>query len=91
MGTLQEQPPRNYHTVSSDDVKDFLTDALKLSKELKVDISVVLEAYRIKELQRRNTLYVSNGDILDEQLAGFGELLSEICEAITQLSVSSED
>lgn len=29
------------------------------------------------ELQRKNNLYVANGDAFDEQLAGFGDLIKE--------------
>lgn len=75
MGTLMHQERRNKLTVTESNVAFLLEDAQKLAKKYKVDIAVVLEAYRIKEMERQNDLYVENGDVHDEQMTGFGKLI----------------
>ncbi len=39
-----------------------------------MSIAEVIEVYKIKTKNRSIDCYVDNGDIWDEQLAGFGEL-----------------
>lgn len=86
MGTLFNQPVRDYRRVSSDHLDSFLTDIAALSKKHGVSVSDAIAAARVLELARRNDLYVSNGDIFDEQMAGLGELLEKISSAIEQFN-----
>ncbi len=78
MGTLLNQSPRKYWAVTKDNVDSFLEDAMELAQKHKITISDVFEAYKICEAQRKHNLYVANGDALDEQLAGFGELIQKL-------------
>ena len=39
-------------------------------------------------MERANSLYVANGDIHDEQMAGIGELLSELNSSISEIAES---
>lgn len=86
MGTLFEQPPRNALYLSQHEIKTFMDDALALSAQYKVSLETILKVYEIKELERRNNLYKTNGDILDEQLAGFGVILEKISESLGTIS-----
>jgi hypothetical protein len=45
----------------------------------------VISASRVLELKRQNELYVNNGDAFDEQIAGIGELLQKLSDAIDGL------
>ena len=82
MGTLFNQSPRKYWEVTKENVNSFLEDAVELAKKHKITISDVFEAYKICEEQRKHNLYVANGDALDEQLAGFGELIQKLITTI---------
>lgn len=82
MGTLFEQRERAYIDTDKDDVVLLLTNAIKIAKDLKVDLNQVLTVYHIKELERQNDLSVNNGNIHDEQMAGMGEILQEICDKL---------
>ncbi len=42
-------------------------------------------------MQRRNSLAVQHGDYLDEQFGGFGEKLSEIAMAISEIAPANAD
>ncbi|MCD4832689.1 MAG: hypothetical protein K8R31_02765 [Bacteroidales bacterium] len=82
MGTLFNQNVRIRYSVEKKEVESFLDDIKSLSVRHKVSIENVLEAYKVKELERTTDLYVDNGDIHDEQMTGVGELLKELIGAI---------
>ena len=88
MGTLYDQQPRDYKSVSIDYVGDFLTEVLGLAKKHKVNVADVIEAHKVLELKRRNDLYVANGDIYDEQMAGIGKEIEAVANSIERLSDS---
>jgi len=63
----------------------------ELAKKHKLTTTEIINGLKVLELQRRNDLFVANGDIHDEQIAGIGEefqgissSLREIAEAIEQ-------
>lgn len=85
MGTLFNQPKRKYQSISSDHLDSFIQDIASLSKKHGISVSDAIAAARVLELSRQNDLYVSNGDIFDEQIAGIGELLEKMSSAIEQL------
>lgn len=85
MGTLFNQPERNYRRVTTSDVEYFLEDAIKISKKLKISLSDVIEAQKILELERQNSLYVENGDAHDEQMKGVGEIIQQLAESVRAL------
>lgn len=78
MGTLFNQPERNYRKIDNKDIDAFLQNSLELAKKYKISIGDVINATKLLELERRNDLYVSNGDIFDEQMSGIGELLQKL-------------
>jgi hypothetical protein len=80
MGTLFDQSERKPASV---DLEEFLSYAARMAGEYDVTIDVVVRAKTALELQRRNELYLMNGDIKDEQLAGFGELLKDLTLVIS--------
>ena len=82
MGTLSNQPPRNYRNVELEDLDDFLSTAVEISKKHKISVSDVIAASRVPQLKRANDLYVANGDAFDEQIAGIGELVEKVASAI---------
>ena len=86
MGTLFEQAERRPHYVENKDVKQFLEEAIELSRQFKEPLETILKAYEIKEMERRNNLYKSNGDTFDEQMAGLGEILEKIAESVFNIA-----
>ena len=86
MGTLFSQAERKWCVVSTADLDEFLSLAVDLAKKNKVAVSDVIKAKEVLEMQRRNDLYVNNGDTFDEQMMGIGELLQGISSAIENLS-----
>ena len=86
MGTLFEQAERKALYVNQSEVKNLLEDALELSKKYKIPLETILKAYEIKEIERRNNLYKSNGDAFDEQMSGFGQILEKISASLDSIS-----
>ena len=78
MGTLFKQEPRNNYRV--DDLPRFLEEVVKLAKQHSIQVSDVIAAKHVLELERRNNLYHAHGDAFDEQVAGIGGLLKSIAE-----------
>jgi hypothetical protein len=59
----------------------FLEGAKSVAKRANVELDQVLEATKILEQRRSIDIAVNNADVLDEQLAGFGELMLQIGNA----------
>jgi hypothetical protein len=57
----------------------------ELASKLKIELKDVIAAKHVLELQRRNDLYAANGDALDEQLAGFGDVLRDIQNTLSDI------
>ncbi len=90
MGTLYDQQPRDYKPVSIEHVGGFLNEVSELVKKHKVSVADVIEAHKVLELKRRNDLYVANGDIYDELMAGIGKEIQKVADSIEKLSDSIE-
>jgi hypothetical protein len=82
MGTLFHQEPRNWRSITESDIKEHIEMIKQLAKETKLTVDQVIKVEELLELERRNNLYVSNGDIHDEQMQGLGEILQEIRVAL---------
>ncbi|MEI6328218.1 MAG: hypothetical protein WCP16_03225 [Pseudanabaena sp. ELA645] len=78
MGTLFNQSPRNYREYNENEIQEFLETILKLSQKYKIPTNEVIHAVEVLEIRRKNDLYVANGDIFDEQMAGLGNLLQDL-------------
>ncbi|MBD2043479.1 hypothetical protein [Microcoleus sp. FACHB-672] len=93
MGTLFDQPERNHRRVTDSELDAFLSDAVKLAKKHSINVAEVIKAKGVLELERRNDLYVNNGDSFDEQMSGFGEILQEMVSTLEDLrnELSSKD
>jgi len=81
MGTLFNQKARNYRTAFYEDQVRRCKLIKNLAKECNITFDQALRVNEIMEIERRNTLYVENGDIHDEQMAGLGELILAFTEA----------
>lgn len=86
MGTLFSQDERNFRRVELQEVDDFLGYAKELASKHKIDVKDVIAAKHALEIERANHLSVDAGNILDEQLAGFGEILKDIHEALSDIA-----
>ena len=75
MGSLFNQDVRKLLTVTFNDIESELLELQKLSTKMKVTLDQTIKVREILELKRKNNLYVANGDIFDEQMEGFGNLL----------------
>ena len=58
------------------------------AEDLGWEISDVLKAFEINQLEKANALALRDGDAKDEQQAGFGELFESLNSAILDLSDS---
>ena len=76
MGTLFNQPARELKRVTDEDLFNELVALNQLRiKTFTGSMQEIIATKHMLELQRRNELFVTNADILDEQLAGIGDLL----------------
>lgn len=80
MGTLFDQQPRDEMRKTTEDVENFVEQAVEIAKRHGVSVADVIAAKHDLELERRNNLSVWNGDTHDEQLAGFGELIKRFLD-----------
>ncbi len=85
MGTLFHQSERSYGTVEDGHLDSFIAEIVELSKKHGISVAEVIAAKEVLESERKNDLYVRNGDAFDEQMAGFGELLQQLISAIENL------
>lgn len=85
MGTLQQQPARNYSKIDENRLETFIEEINEVAQKTGVSLETALKAREILEMERRNDLFVANGDIHDEQMSGFGDLLEDLTNAISEL------
>lgn len=90
MGTLHDQKPRDFKNVTKSGALNLITEINEVSKETKLSFDQVFKIYELKEKQRTNSLYAANGDIKDEQLSGFGDLISELNSHLGTIAESFE-
>ncbi len=85
MGTLFKQEPRNFHRIeNSEKLIEQIEILKKVQKKTGLTYEQVIDTCKMLELRRRNNLYADNGDIFDEQMTGFGELLQELISTISE-------
>ncbi|MDD3686863.1 MAG: hypothetical protein PHE56_08870 [Bacteroidales bacterium] len=82
MGTIFHQPERDYNKVTKDQIIKRILEIQNISKETKLNIDQVIKIYEIEQLNRYNDLYVSNGDIFDEQMSGIAFLIQKFAKTI---------
>lgn len=91
MGTLFNQPPRNSW---GNDEKEFdkMAELIEYGvREHNYTIEQSIEICKVLEMQRENNFRWENGNIFDEQLAGFGELLQAYGGTMTEFRVILEE
>jgi hypothetical protein len=77
MGTLFEQQPRKFLELDELDIDRFIEEVKTIKKKSGWTVDQSLKAREILESKRKNDLYVIDGDIHDEHMAGFGELIRD--------------
>jgi len=80
MGTLFNQEPRSYCKPLEGEAYDLIDEIERVGSETAKSFDQVLDVYKILEQRRKNDLAVQNGDIWDEQMHGFGELLQSLID-----------
>tara|TARA_Y100000310_G_scaffold251886_1_gene258514 strand:+ start:487 stop:753 length:267 start_codon:yes stop_codon:yes gene_type:complete len=86
MGTLFEQQPRQ-NAVKYFSPKgniDWCRWIDKQAIDLGWEVSDVLKAFEIQELEKANALTLQDGDAKDEQLSGFGEILQNLVDVLRE-------
>jgi hypothetical protein len=91
MGTLFNQPPRDLRGFESEDVEKFIKEAKLVSKRMNIPLMEVFRAYELLELHKRNLTYVDNGNIFDEQMMGFGELLKDFIQKMDLIAMKVDE
>lgn len=84
MGTLFAQQPRNFYRVGEDDLSYAINSLKAVAKAQKLEFSTVLEVAKLLEKRRELNIACANHDALDEQLAGFGEILLQFLEELAR-------
>jgi len=82
MGTLLNQPVRKSNSIQDHHIHNAIADIRKIEKEGDFDTNQAIKVYETLVLERKNDLYQANGDVHDEQLAGIGEILTDISKSI---------
>ena len=86
MGTLFEQQPRQTAVkyFSPKGSIDWCRWIDKQAIELGWEVSDVLKAFEIAEMEKANALALRDGDAKDEQLAGLGKIFQNLVSAIAR-------
>ena len=63
----------------------------ELAKKHKMTETEILNGLKVLELKRKNDLFVANGDIHDEQIAGIGKELQEISSSLGEIAYSIKE
>ena len=74
MGTVYYQPERKYHRLRKQEVTCTINMIKEISGETLLPVSDIIELLKVMEMERKNDLYVDNGDAFDEQVSGFAEI-----------------
>ncbi len=80
MGTLFEQSPRGRYLITERHLLLAAEEIQNVSDKTGLTINQVIEIRKILEEERKNNISVSNGDVFDEQMAGFGELIQKFID-----------
>ncbi len=89
MGTLYNQQARQKH--DSYDINVFLDKVTEISKKYKMEKKDVISSFKTLEIRRQNDLYLSNGDIYDEQMSGIGQEIKSISSALQEIAQSIDE
>lgn len=85
MGTLFNQPERKSYRIDENRLEDFMSLIYLIMKKYDTNLENAIKIIEVYEFRRRNELMLSDSDIKDEQLAGFGELFQQLIEAVGSL------
>lgn len=85
MGTLFKQEVRRRYSIQRNTILDKIAELKIIAKESGLSIDQVIEVKKVLEQERTNDLYVVNGDVFDEQMAGFGELALRLTNRFKKL------
>lgn len=88
MGTVFQQPMREYAPVTKNTLLDLKDQLSEFAKEGNMSFKDAVSLYHAAELARANDLFVANGDIFDEQMAGMAKILDNMEESILSLNGS---
>lgn len=83
MGRLGNQPRRSLFDT---DLADFIGEIRTAANKMGVSFDQALKAAEIKEMKRKNDLFIEGGDFHDEHMGGFGEILEQIALSIEQIA-----
>ena len=86
MGTLYDQKPREFYNIDMNQSNEFFEDVKTLTKKHKMTNQEIIEGLKVLELKRKNELFVHNGDIQDEQIAGIGKELAEMSYSLKAIA-----
>ena len=77
MGTLGNQPCRSRYELDDFNLANRAAALTKLAKETGVSVDTLIKLEIAMQLNRLNSILIENGDKMDENLAGIGEILQK--------------
>ena len=77
MGTLGNQPCRSRYEFADFNLANRAAALTKLAKETGVSVDTLIKLEIAMQLNRLNSILIENGDKMDENLAGIGEILQK--------------
>ena len=77
MGTLGNQPCRSRYEFDDFNLADRAASLTKGAKETGVSVDTLIKLEIAMQLNRLNSILIENGDKMDENLAGIGEILQK--------------
>lgn len=78
MGTLEDQPHRNYRLFENYEINGLINQLKDASEKHKITLDQTIKIFELAESTRKNTIIVDNGNIWDEQIIGIGKILENL-------------
>lgn len=85
MGTLFKQPNREYKPIGKEEMEDLYQMVIEFSEEKELSFEQALKIVEILEKEKATNAYITDRDVHDEQMAGFGILLKDFNENIQEI------
>lgn len=86
MSTLQNLPSRESKRYYETDIELFFGQIKDIAEKYKLRSEDVIEGLKVLEMRRRNDLLFADGDLHDLQMAGIGQILEQVVDALLAIS-----
>jgi len=86
METLMDQVKRERQSISDTGLEAKINSISQIVSKTNKSFDQVVRVLEVMEFERRNNLFIDNGDVFDEQMIRFRRILEEIFNRLASLN-----